>query len=42
MTTEQVHSLSYQFKSRYLLSRQLNGSGRIKAFLEALKAILWG
>ena len=44
MTAElkQTHGLSYQFKSRYLLSRQLNRSGRIKAFLEAIKAILWG
>ena len=42
MTRKQAHRLSYQFKSRYLLSRQLNGSGRIKAFLDAIKAILWG
>ena len=42
MTTEQAHGLSHQFKSRYLLSRQLNGSGRIKAFLvfAKLKALL--
>jgi hypothetical protein len=38
----QAHGLYHQFKSRYLLSRQLNGSGRVKAFLEAIKAILWG
>ena len=37
-----AHGLYYQFKSHYLLARQLNGSGRIKAFLEAIKVILWG
>jgi hypothetical protein len=44
MTTEhkQARRLYHEFKSRYLISRQLNGSGRIKACLEAIKGILWG
>ena len=42
MEHEQAHGLYHEFKSRYLLSRQLNRSGRIKALLEAIKAILWG
>ena len=44
MTVEHknAHGLYYEFKSRYLMSRQLNRSGRIRAFLEAIKAILWG
>lgn len=37
-----THGLYYRFKARYLLSRQLNGAGQIKAFLEAIKAIVCG
>jgi hypothetical protein len=42
MTSPRKIGLLRQFKARYLLSRQLDGSGRVVAFLEAVKAILWG
>ena len=42
MEHKSAHDLSYEFRSRYLQSRQLYKSGRIEAFLEAITAILWG
>ena len=42
MEHRQAHGLYHEFKYRYLLSRQRDRSGRIRAFLEAIKAILWG
>jgi len=39
---EQAHGLYHEFKYRYLYSRQISRLGRIKAFLEAIKAILRG
>jgi hypothetical protein len=41
MERKPAHGLYHEFKYRYLYSRQISRSGRLKAFLEAIRTILW-
>ena len=41
MEHRQAHSFYQELKYHYLYSRQISRSGRIKAFLETMRTILW-